>query len=127
MDSYHKAKTKLEVGDWVKGKTRKGTLILGFLVKIKPNNSKVVLKVINSDNKQMIGNLIRLEKRQVSKMESVKKYTINQLEGLIDLALLTKDEKWFMELTTELKKRQEHPLTTSGKVIMKDNFERTKE
>ncbi|WP_138419272.1 IDEAL domain-containing protein [Aquibacillus sediminis] len=93
---------KLQVGDWVKTKTENGELIHGYLERANPDFSKVALKVVASDNERIIGYTLRVSKENVKKMENATVYNEQQLETLIDLALITNDREWFMELSEQL-------------------------
>jgi hypothetical protein len=112
-------KLKLEIGDWVRGTTKNGELLHGYLENFQSDNTKVELKVVVSDNEQIIGNTLRLELKDVKKIENSFKYTEKQLENLIDLALSTRDQRWFKELSSELKiRRQNDKSLNEGNVII---------
>ncbi|MRH44513.1 IDEAL domain-containing protein [Aquibacillus halophilus] len=106
-------KLNLSVGDWVKGVSKNGELVHGYLESFQPNNSKVVLKVVVSDNERIIGNTVRFDEQDIEKIDTTFKNTEKQLEDLIDLALSTRDHSWFMELSTELKAYKQDDNTSS--------------
>ncbi|MDC3414011.1 IDEAL domain-containing protein [Terrihalobacillus insolitus] len=119
-------KLKLEVGDWVKGITRNGELIHGYLEKFQSNHSRVELKVVVSDNEQIIGSTVRLEKKDVVKIEKSLKSTEKQLETLIDLALATRDHTWFMELSKELIERRKNVSSSNKRNTTIDHNDKTR-
>ena len=120
-------KGKLEVGDWVRAKTTNGELIHGYLVKAHPEYSKAALKVIRSDNEHIIGSTLRLYKEDIIKLDNRPKYTVKQLETLIDMALASKDKQWFIELSTELKKIKGNDHTGTDDTKYKDNYQESTE
>ncbi|PLR82937.1 hypothetical protein CVD25_10500 [Bacillus canaveralius] len=91
-----------EIGDWVKGKSRNGELIRGYIETIDPINGIIKVNVLDSDNDKSIGKTVATLSRWVAKLSVAEKRDEEELGYLIDLALITNDEPWFMELTTEL-------------------------
>ncbi|KAF0822010.1 group-specific protein [Cytobacillus firmus] len=103
MMSNHNA--ILKTGDWVKGKSRDGELIIGYIENLEEGMIKT--KVISSDNKTIEGKIIPLQSKQVKKMPAAKVANKEQIHFLIDLALSTGDEEWFFELSTKLNSMRE--------------------
>ncbi|MGM0778279.1 MAG: IDEAL domain-containing protein [Bacillota bacterium] len=103
MISNHNA--ILKTGDWVKGKSREGELIIGYIENLEEGIIKA--KVISSDNKTIEGKIIPLQSKQVKKMPAAKVANKEQIYYLIDLALFTGDEEWFFELTSKLNSMRE--------------------
>lgn len=103
MMSNHNA--ILKTGDWVKGKSREGELIIGYIENLEEGIIKT--KVISSDNKTIEGKIIPLQSKQVKKMPAAKVANKEQIHFLIDLALSTGDEEWFFELSTKLNSMRE--------------------
>jgi IDEAL domain len=95
----------LKAGDWVKGKSREGELIIGYIENLEEGIIKT--KVISSDNKTIEGKIIPLQSKQVTKMPAAKVANKEQIHFLIDLALSTGDEEWFFELTSKLNSMRE--------------------
>ncbi|UYG97564.1 IDEAL domain-containing protein [Cytobacillus firmus] len=95
----------LKTGDWVKGKSHEGELIIGYIENLEEGMIKT--KVISSDNKTIEGKIIPLQSKQVKKMPAAKVANKEQIHFLIDLALSTGDEEWFFELTTKLNSMRE--------------------
>ncbi|WP_407270920.1 IDEAL domain-containing protein [Radiobacillus sp. PE A8.2] len=115
------------IGDWVKGKTKKGELIHGYLKHIDPTSLKAELKVVACDNERVIGNIVHLDKSKIEKLESSFSWTAEQLKSLIDLALETNDREWFMRLTKELKHRNnDKQFKVKGSSFFSNNYEEQK-
>ena len=91
-------------GDWVRGKTREGGLIHGYIVDLDPIQNIMKVFVIKSDNETMIEKTVWILNKYAEKLKPLSAYaTEDDLMSLIDLSLMIKDEKWFMELTKNLK------------------------
>ncbi|WP_226035292.1 IDEAL domain-containing protein [Aquibacillus saliphilus] len=115
----------LVVGDWVRGKTRNGALVHGYLESIQSKNSKVALKVVVSDNERIIGNTVHFEQKDIEKIDNSVKTSEKQLEDLIDFALATKDHNWFMELSAELKNlKQNEKFSTNRNNDLNSNYKK---
>jgi hypothetical protein len=93
---------KLEIGDWVKGKTRNGELLQGYIEETDPLRGVVKVTVVKSDNEKLIGKTIGMLDNNVKKLPISESVHEEELLYLIDLALLTKDEQWFTDLTDKL-------------------------
>lgn len=97
----------LEIGDWVKGKTENEALIHGYIEDFRlPTQIKI--KVIASDQQAIIGSTIQLEAKHVHHAPSFDIDTEGQIHNLIDMALASKDEQWFHELSKTLQSMKEH-------------------
>lgn len=83
---------QLKIGDWVKVKTIFGLFMYGYVTRIDGNFVEVKF------TKGLLPN-------QTVERYKVKPWTIEEsyidYDSLIDLALLTRDEKWFRELTRQ--------------------------
>ncbi|BDG43765.1 IDEAL domain-containing protein [Saccharococcus caldoxylosilyticus] len=101
MDAIHHS--PVEVGDWVKGKTKNGELIYGYVETVNSLQGTVKIKVMDCDNEQIIGKTVETLKHWVKKLPISIFDNEEAIKALIDLALLTKDERWFMELSDQLK------------------------
>jgi predicted RNA-binding protein with RPS1 domain len=91
-----------EYGDWVQGRSRDGELIHGYVETIDSIQDIVKVNVVESDNEKAIGKSIWLLNKSAEKLPDLSVTNESQLLSLIDLALLSKDELWFMELSTKL-------------------------
>jgi uncharacterized protein YpiB (UPF0302 family) len=92
---------KLEIGDWVKGRSREGELFQGYIEKIDFFQGYAKVKVTECDNEKTIGRSINVLDHWIKKMPSVTEKTLEQLLHLIDVALKTNDEDWFIELSSD--------------------------
>ncbi|MDM5327771.1 IDEAL domain-containing protein [Neobacillus sp. CF12] len=92
----------LKTGDWIKGKSMDGELILGYIDSLDILDGIMKVTVIISDNKVTVGKTIHMLSKQVKKMPVSKVTNKEQIRFLIDLALSTGDEEWFIELSSEL-------------------------
>ncbi|HWO96633.1 MAG TPA: IDEAL domain-containing protein [Bacillus sp. (in: firmicutes)] len=93
----------LKAGDWVKGKSREGELIHGYVEMIDSRQGAVKVNIVECDNEDMIGTTIWLLNNRVEKLPDVRTGSEEQILNLIDVALSTKDKQWFMELSEKLK------------------------
>ncbi|MCF6138460.1 hypothetical protein [Pseudalkalibacillus berkeleyi] len=97
-------------GDWVTGKTINDEIIQGFIHSIHPANGTVKIRITKSDNKKIVGKTIETFIHRISPLtESIDDQEVF-LENLIDVALLTKDKDWFLEVwdrLAELRKQKE--------------------
>ncbi len=104
------SKAFVEESCWVTGKTPNGELIIGYIDKIDPAKDIVRVTVVNSDNEDIVGDTIEMLHHWVETIPSSFEKSKTQLEFLIDLALETKDEEWFLELSAEWKKKEQKEL-----------------
>lgn len=93
---------QLEVGDWVKGRSMNGELIHGYIENVDRFHGIVKVTVVECDNEKTIGKTIGTPNKWVEKMPVASFKFEEQILDLIDMALSTKDELWFMELTANL-------------------------
>lgn len=91
-----------ENGEWVRGRSLKGELLHGYVEMVDLAQGINKVTVIESDNKKLIGKTIWIADKFVEKLPSGPANTENELLSLIDLALLNRDEQWFMELSEKL-------------------------
>jgi len=94
--------TILKTGDWVKGKSADGELVIGYIDSLTNLDEIVKVNVITSDNKTTVGKTIHMRNKNVKKMPDSKVANKEQVRFLIDLALSTGDEDWFNELSSQL-------------------------
>lgn len=91
---------QLAVGEWVRGKTKDGELIHGFVESIDSAGSTVHVYVVNCDNDMTVGKVVATRASWIEVMAESAGYEEGQLYDLMDLALATKDREWFMELAS---------------------------
>ncbi|PEJ59058.1 MULTISPECIES: IDEAL domain-containing protein [unclassified Bacillus (in: firmicutes)] len=94
--------TILKTGDWVKGISMGGELVLGFIESFTIQDEIVKVNVITSDNEKTVGKTINMLNKNVKKLPDSKVTNKEQISFLIDLALSTGDEDWFEELSSQL-------------------------
>jgi hypothetical protein len=93
----------LQIGDWVKGKSLHDELIHGYIEDLNLVQGTVRIHVTASDNEETIGKLIETPIHFIKgNLLVIDSYTEEETFALIDLALGTRDEAWFMELSTKL-------------------------
>ncbi|MCL6571697.1 MAG: IDEAL domain-containing protein [Bacillus sp. (in: Bacteria)] len=93
---------EFEKGEWVRGRLREGELIHGYVESVNPELEINKVTVIKSDNDQLIGKVIWIGDNFVEKLPTVPANSETELLSLIDIALLNKDEQWFMDLSEQL-------------------------
>ncbi|MCA1060521.1 IDEAL domain-containing protein [Rossellomorea aquimaris] len=97
----------LKTGDWIKGTLLTGELVIGYIENLDAKGNAVKAKIVTSDNKTIEGKTIPLLNRQIKKIPDTHIKNKEQIQFLIDLALETGDEEWFIELTTKLNSMRE--------------------
>lgn len=91
-----------EVSDWVQGQTISGEFIFGYVEQIDLEQGVAKVYVVKSDNEDSAGR-IALAKLHHLKQQAHWSPEEEDLRGLIDLALVTQDQAWFVELSDQLK------------------------
>jgi hypothetical protein len=92
----------LKTGDWIKGKSGDGELIIGYIDSQSILDGVVKVTIVTSDNRETIGKTIPILSKNVKKLPLSKVINKEQILFLIDLALSTGDEVWFLELSSKL-------------------------
>lgn len=91
-----------EIGDWVMGHTGEGELVQGFVERVNVLQGTLGIHVVASDHEAAVGRAIDVRERGTKKMPEFVYDRAEPILGLIDLALATRDESWFRELTGKL-------------------------
>jgi hypothetical protein len=91
-----------KTGDWVKGYSLDGALIIGYIEALNIPGGAVKVYVITSDNHEKVGKMIWLSSNRVKGLPVSSAINKAQIFFLIDLALSTGDEEWFIELSSQL-------------------------
>jgi hypothetical protein len=91
----------LEEGFWVKGKSVNGEIVLGYIENINSLSGTVKVKVVESDNEEIKGRTIEMLQRSISKLPDNPLQSEGEVLSLIDIALLTRDQEWFDELSKQ--------------------------
>jgi len=89
----------LKAGDWVKGKSIDGELLIGYIESLAIQGGALKVTVVTSDNEMTVGKTILMQSKDVKKLPESKVSNKEQIRFLIDLALSTGDEEWFIELS----------------------------
>lgn len=100
---------KLEIGDWVTGNTADSELIHGFIESMDAMQDTFHIQVTHSDNEAVIGRLVELNRKAVKKLPEAAASNEAELMNWIELALMTKDEAWFAELSGALARLRQKP------------------
>ena len=98
-------KAILKNNDWVKGISRNGEMIIGFVDSMSLEQKAVHVLVAESDNEALIGKTIPMHFTQLEVIPMAETKYAGELEFLIDLALATDDKEWFEELSAELNEK----------------------
>lgn len=93
---------KFEISDWVQAKGDNGELIHGFIETINRVQAIARIFVVQSDNEESIGKPVVVQENMIKKLPEMAYDEADQLITLIDIALMTRDEQWFNELTGKL-------------------------
>ncbi len=93
---------KFEISDWVHAKTRNGELIHGFVDAVDEEQRMANVFVVKSDNDESIGSSIQVREQWVRKLPTYAWDDAEAIQSLIDIALSTKDDQWFEELSLKL-------------------------
>ena len=97
---------QMQDGDWVKGKTNNDELFHGYIESIHHEEGIVKVRVIQSDNRLSIGKISDSTPDRLRPLETPPLEQEGHIRNWIDIALSTKDEAWFMELTNALRQTQ---------------------
>lgn len=92
----------LKTGDWVKGKSIDGELLIGYIESLAIQGGALKITVVTSDNEMTVGKTILMQSKDVKKLPESKVLNKEQIRFLIDLALSTGDEEWFNELSSQI-------------------------
>lgn len=111
----------LKIGEWVKGKLKKGELFHGYIHEDEQFSNIIRVKIVKSDNPGMEGSIILTDRSIISRLETNVMDSKEAVLNLIDLSLLLKDKEWFHELTNHLKMIHvsENEISSSNKSIFK--------
>jgi hypothetical protein len=97
-----------KIGDWVKAKSVEGELVIGYIERLNEKSKTAKIKVVQAEQASIAGRTIETLIRSVSALQPSSISTKDEILGLIDLALFTRDEKWFLELTNELSRYEKN-------------------
>ncbi|WP_050184190.1 IDEAL domain-containing protein [Domibacillus robiginosus] len=89
------------VGHWVEGETWDKQRICGYVVKVGKPEDIMKVYVVDSDNKDLNGRMIHVLSKSLHQVLGHAPAEA-AIEQLVDLALLTKDQEWFAQLSKQL-------------------------
>ncbi|MHA6480905.1 IDEAL domain-containing protein [Paenibacillus sp. strain BS8-2] len=89
----------VNVSDWVHGITGDGEMVYGFVESADRLQSLITLYVVKSDNVERERKYATVKLSTIKSVEGIDAEDLRHVDDLIDLALATRDEAWFMELT----------------------------
>lgn len=92
----------LYIGDWIKAKSRVGELIIGYVESLDLSEEMTKVTVTSSDHEELVGKTIPILNNKVIRLPNSNVKNKEQILYLIDLALATGDEDWFLELSSKL-------------------------
>ncbi|MCR8636418.1 MULTISPECIES: hypothetical protein [Paenibacillus] len=104
----------VQVGDWVSGTSLLDERFIGYLESIN-GNGKVMVYVTQSDHDEAVGEWIEGTLSKLEKLDDYVPNEVNDLQSLMDLALMTRDQAWFNELAAALRIAQEKARGSAGK------------
>ncbi|WP_168122439.1 IDEAL domain-containing protein [Paenibacillus sp. HB172176] len=87
----------IQMGDWISGTSPLDERFIGFVEAIDADNMMKVW-VTQSDREDIVGQSVKARSAKVRKLPDMSEFSADELDGMIDLALATKDEAWFHEL-----------------------------
>ncbi|EDL66732.1 IDEAL domain-containing protein [Bacillus sp. SG-1] len=123
-------KKNFSLGDWVKAKTVEGELVIGYIEGVNDDSKTAKIRAVQTEQASIAGRTIETFLRSVSALPYTPILTKEDAAELIDLALQTRDEKWFMELTAELsqleQKSSKRKTVNRSDVINRLNFPHVK-
>lgn len=89
----------IHVEDWVAGRTREGALIHGFVDSLDEIRGIASVYVVKSDQEPLIGKKATVRSNWLRPLSDAQLAGSPLVPDLIDLALATDDEAWFLELS----------------------------
>ncbi|MCL1631197.1 IDEAL domain-containing protein [Sporolactobacillus sp. CPB3-1] len=94
-------KSNWKKGDWVKGRTVNGELMHGFIVDCNQEEGTVKVHVVACDRETTVGRVIETIGYLIKPLPELP-LNGQQLRSMTDLALITADRDWFMQLSEQL-------------------------
>ncbi|SFG49365.1 hypothetical protein [Sporolactobacillus nakayamae] len=91
-------------GDWVKGRTVNGELMHGFVVDYNHEEGTVKIHVVACDRESTVGRVIETLGYLIKPFPDME-LNGQQLRSMADIALITSDRDWFMNLSAQLSER----------------------
>ncbi|MBM7657652.1 hypothetical protein [Sporolactobacillus spathodeae] len=105
--------SKWKKGDWVKGRTVNGELMHGYVMEYNDEDGTVKVHVVACDRESTVGRTIETLSYLLKPFPTLPLTNV-QLRSMTDLALITADRDWFMELTAQLADEARHDQEKAG-------------
>ncbi|RYL94405.1 hypothetical protein EWI07_05660 [Sporolactobacillus sp. THM7-4] len=93
--------SKWKKGDWIKGRTVNGELMHGYIVDYNDEDGTVKVHVVACDRESTVGRTVETLGYLI-KPFPIQPLNGEQLRSMTDLALMTSDREWFMDLSSKL-------------------------
>ncbi|RAP78446.1 hypothetical protein [Paenibacillus montanisoli] len=91
------------ISDWVQGRTKDGELIQGFITSMNEEQNIASVYVVQSDHDTAVGTTVAVLSSWIKEQPAVQMLDYEEpILDFIELALATRDEEWFAELTERL-------------------------
>ncbi len=92
---------RIRIGDWIKGISKNEYEFQGYVEAISATHGSLLVRVVKSEQQSKVGKVIESHMSRVDMMDEDLSEE-QDVYALIELALQTRDEAWFMELTAHL-------------------------
>ncbi|WP_189006943.1 hypothetical protein [Paenibacillus marchantiophytorum] len=112
----------VKISDWVMATTNEDELIHGFVQSMDSRHGVARIYVIASDHDSAIGKVMEVAQQDMKKLPVATFDIEDQVKSLIDIALTTRDELWFMELTDTLFTLQQNGSNRSEREFMPTGY-----
>lgn len=99
--------SKWKKGDWVKGRTVNGELMHGYIEAFNDEDGTVKVHVVACDRESTVGRTIETLSYLI-KPFPILPLSNTQLRSITDLALITSDRDWFMDLSSQIARTEEN-------------------
>lgn len=91
------------ISDWVQGRTKDGELIQGFIMSMNEKQNIASVYVVRSDHDAAVGTTVAVLSSWIKEQPTAQVLDYEEpILDFIELALATRDEEWFAELTERL-------------------------
>jgi hypothetical protein len=95
----------VEVGDWIHAQEIHGHVVVGYIDRIELSDHTALVYVTHDCCGKLMGKRAWIDMNHAVKLDNTKSSDIEgYLMAAIDVALDTKDRRWFLRLTNELRK-----------------------
>lgn len=91
------------ISDWVQGRTKDGELIQGFITSMNDKQNISSVYVVQSDHDVAVGTTVAVLNSWIKEQPAMQALDYEgPIRDFIEMALATRDEEWFEELTERL-------------------------